>query len=269
MVGNGVTDWRVDTYPPLPVTGSQMDVFPKSLNNNWVNNGCKFLASTNDERTNKPEVCGPIFAQMLMILQNLNIYDLYRGVIGDVSLRAGSHDRYGETIIGGEKKYYKRGHTQQEYAKWLVHILGDSPDAPVLGDQVTDYMNLPETRAAFNIPDSVQPWSDCTNLNYQMQTEGSIWIYPVLRNKYRIMIYSGDTDGCVPTYGTKEWIEELGWEKTQAWRPILTNGQVSGYAENFDGLDFYTVKGVGHMAPQWARKPVTNMMMSWIHNEPI
>jgi len=35
MVGNGVTDWRVDTYPPLPVTGSQMQVFPPSLTQKW------------------------------------------------------------------------------------------------------------------------------------------------------------------------------------------------------------------------------------------
>ena len=102
-----------------------------------------------------------------------------------------------------------------------------------------------------------------------MQVEGSIWIYPVIKDHMRIMIYSGDTDACVPTYGTKQVIQELGWPVTEGWRPIYTDGQVTGYAENFEGLDFYTVRGVGHMAPQWARKPVTNMMMSWIHNEPI
>jgi len=29
-------------------------------------------------------------------------------------------------------------------------------------------------------------------------------------------------------------------------------------------MDFATVHGVGHMAPQWAREPVTTMITNWI-----
>ena len=68
-----------------------------------------------------------------------------------------------------------------------------------------------------------------------------------------MMQYSGDTDAAVPTYGTKMFVEGLGWPMTSAWRPWFTNGQVSGFTESFDGIDFVTIKGVGHMAPQWAR----------------
>lgn len=83
----------------------------------------------------------------------------------------------------------------------------------------------------------------------------------------RILKYSGDTDGAVPTYGTKEWIKMLNWDVLEAWRPWYTNGQVSGYVTRYDGLDFVTVKGVGHMAPQWAREPVQTMILAWAHNE--
>jgi len=205
---------------------------------------------------------------MMKTFNTVNIYDLYRtnSVAG---LRASHEDRIGTTIIDGEERTYKRGHTHAEYTKFLAHLLNETEDPVVLGDAVTDYMNWESTRKAFNIPSEVQAWEDCTNLNYTMQAEGSIWIYPILRNKMKIMIYSGDTDGCVPTYGTKQWIEELGWKTTQGWRPLYTDGQVSGYGQNYEGLDFFTVKGVGHMAPQWARKPVTNMMMAWIHDEPV
>ena len=64
-----------------------------------------------------------------------------------------------------------------------------------------------------------------------------------------IMFYSGDTDGAVPTYGSKEWIKQLDWPVKQEWTPWFTDGQVSGFIEQYDGLDFVTVKGVGHMAP--------------------
>jgi len=44
----------------------------------------------------------------------------------------------------------------------------------------------------------------CSNtLQYHEQHEGSYWIYGVLKNKYRMLFYSGDTDGAVTTYGSK------------------------------------------------------------------
>ena len=158
MVGNGVTDWRVDTYPPLPITGDQFQIFPVSLKNKWYDNGCEFLASTNDVWTNNPLVCEPLFVKMMTYFNTVDIYDMYRPANTSSLLKASDDERHGVTYINGEAKHYKRGHTHAEYTPWMRHLLGDSTDAPVLGDQVTDYMNLPETRAAFNIPDDVQAW---------------------------------------------------------------------------------------------------------------
>ena len=83
----------------------------------------------------------------------------------------------------------------------------------------------------------------------------------------KILFYSGDTDGAVPTYGTRRWIQKLNWDVQEAWRPWFTDGQVSGYIEKYDGLDFVTVHGVGHMAPQWKRKPVLDMLNAFIYDE--
>jgi hypothetical protein len=38
------------------------------------------------------------------------------------------------------------------------------------------------------------------------------------------MFYSGDTDGAVPTYGSKQWIKELNWAVEEEWRPWFTEG---------------------------------------------
>lgn len=81
--------------------------------------------------------------------------------------------------------------------------------------------------------------------------------------------YSGDTDGVLPTYGTKSWIETLKWDKISEYNWWKTNEQVSGFYQKYDGLDFLTVKGVGHMAPQWARAPMNNIVNQWIHQEGI
>lgn len=69
----------------------------------------------------------------------------------------------------------------------------------------------------------------------------------------RIMIYSGDVDGIVPTTGTRMWVEGLGLPVRVPWTPWLSPGpgqlppQVGGYVTEYDGLMFATVRGAGHM----------------------
>ena len=107
---------------------------------------------------------------------------------------------------------YKRGKTVEEYTPWVPHVKGDA----VFGVSLTDYINLPEVRAAMHIPESFnRTWELCRTdrkvWKYKSQTEGSIWTYKILKNKIRILIYSGDTDGAVNTYGTRRWIKTLKW----------------------------------------------------------
>jgi hypothetical protein len=45
---------------------------------------------------------------------------------------------------------------------------------------------------------------------YKVLREGSIWIYRILLaydSSYRILHYSGDSDGAVATRGTRQWIK--------------------------------------------------------------
>jgi len=129
-------------------------------------------------------------------------------------------------------------------------------------------MNQADTRAAFNIPSSVPTWEMCneTTLEYSEQHFASMWIYEVLKDNVRKLFYSGDTDGAVSTYGSKLWIMDLNWQTTKSWAPWYTDEQVSGFAQKYDGLDFVTVKGVGHMAPQWARKACLQMIEAFVNN---
>lgn len=106
---------------------------------------------------------------------------------------------------------------------------------------------------------------------YQAFREGSIWIYHTLLGypKYRIMHYSGDTDGAVATLGTRRWIVQQGWNITNEWRPWTTDGDLSGYLQDYGQFTFATIHGVGHMAPQWKRKDVTTLISKYIHKEEI
>jgi len=152
-----------------------------------------------------------------------------------------------------------------EYTPWMKHL----ESGRIVGDGLTDYINSQAVRTALNIPTDVQAFHLCMGdeLQYHPLAEGSKWIYSVLRRKLKIMFYSGDTDGALPTSGSKAWIQSLHWKKTEDTRQWYTDGQVSGYVEQYDGLDFVTVHGTGHMAPGWKPKQVTTMITAWIHNE--
>jgi len=136
---------------------------------------------------------------------------------------------------------------------------------------MSDYFNNQTVRDALNI-EGHNPWVQCNDTifrNFTRQPEGSIWIYKALKHTdLRMMFFSGDSDGVVPTLGTKNWIRKLSWPTVEDWRPWYADSdQVAGYIERYDRLDFITVKGVGHMSPQWARKEVQTMVNRWLFDE--
>ncbi len=109
---------------------------------------------------------------------------------------------------------------------------------------------------------------------YRAFREGSIWIYHILLGypaRYRLLHYSGDTDGAVATLGTRRWIQAQSWKIAKEWTAWTTDGDLSGYFESYlnGSFTFATVHGVGHMAPQWKRKDVTELVTKFIHNIPL
>ena len=47
----------------------------------------------------------------------------------------------------------------QEYTPWVKHL--ENTNSPILGTFVSDYMNMEETRKAFNIPSDWPVWEEC------------------------------------------------------------------------------------------------------------
>lgn len=61
-----------------------------------------------------------------MMAAGTDIYDLYRKS-NDVALQ--KQERYGETIIDGEVRKYKRGATIRDFTPWMASILGENHPA--------------------------------------------------------------------------------------------------------------------------------------------
>jgi hypothetical protein len=98
-------------------------------------------------------------------------------------------------------------------------------------------------------------------------------LYAELINQYQVLIYSGDTDGCVPYVGTENWTRGLNFTVTSDWHQWF--GQVdethpvhkAGYAVTYDKFQFITVNGAGHMVPQYQPGFALTMFEKFLANE--
>ncbi|EDQ88901.1 uncharacterized protein MONBRDRAFT_37373 [Monosiga brevicollis MX1] len=104
-------------------------------------------------------------------------------------------------------------------------------------------------------------------------------LYKTLAQKYRMLIYSGNVDACVPYWGSEEWTRQLGFPVKEAWRPWTSGsrdepnagnvlaGYVTVYDSNSTDFTFLTVAGAGHLVPQHKPVQALHMLTSFLHNK--
>jgi carboxypeptidase C (cathepsin A) len=179
--------------------------------------------------------------------------------------------------VGNEIKTYKKTASVRDYTPWLFKTEANAEkrlmELPpcTFGEPIIEYFNDPTVRSLLHIPSTVQAWDLCTNgITYNQLTTGSQWVYEKYQGKYKMLFYSGDTDGAVPTYGSLQWIAQLNWAVTDAWRAYMVDDQVGGYVEAYQGgLTFGSVHGAGHMAPQFKRAQTYHLIFNWLNDETI
>jgi len=99
-------------------------------------------------------------------------------------------------------------------------------------------------------------------------------LYSRLIQKYRVLIYSGDVDACVPYWGSEEWTRNLGFKVVKDWHPWnsqYTNGHYGngGYVIDYENdFTFLTIKGAGHMVPTYKPTVALTMISRWIAGTP-
>merc|ERR1712216_254528 len=217
-VGNGVTNWRYDTFPALPATLHGFNMIPTPMFFNFTDNGC-VIAFDGSTMMGPDAICQDLFNQMQNNIVGLNPYDLYKPAA---------------TNHGSKKNKDRHTIKMKEYFPWLKNDDRVFAEA----DLLTRYLNNATVREPLHIPSSVWDWSGCTGrINYTILPEASEWIYYVLKdNGYKLLHYSGDTDGVLPTWGTKQWIETLKWPILSNFTMWKTDDQVSGMYRQYDGL---------------------------------
>lgn len=175
------------------------------------------------------------------------------------------------SVVDGQIKTYKKVWTNQEYTPWAFRkgaakSLKETPPC-VNGQYIIEYLNRADVRAAIHIPSNYPGWDMCTSnpkFNYDTLIVGSQYIWNSLKGKVRMMHFSGDIDGAVPTDGTWNWVQELNRTILEPFRAYHVNGHVAGYIQEYDGMTYATVHGSGHMVPQDKPAESYHLIFNWI-----
>ena len=229
LVGNGATDWDFDVGPSYPQTLYNFNMISKKTYDKYENDECVvyFNGVRNTTGKNATDCEAQMDYLMSDAIDGLNWYDLYRPNDPELS----EEEKWGTTVIGGVEKKYKRGYTMGEYLRFIKRPFSGSDR--VQGAFLHDYLNKEEVQEALHIPKEYNiTYYQCSGevgglyiLNATAETSPSVWIYPILQKAgIRMMFYSGDTDGAVTTYGSKQWINKLDFCVTADWKAWYNEG---------------------------------------------
>jgi len=154
----------------------------------------------------------------------------------------------------------------------------NQPIPCVWSQPVVDFFNSTKVKEQLNILPELRgkSWQACDyeTVRYNESIEGSVGLYPKLRSKYRLLFYSGDNDSIVPTQGTQQWINALGWTITDEWRPYFfknsaTTKQIVGYIEERGNFTLATVHNAGHQAAKNRRREVQALVNAFVNSQKI
>ena len=262
IVGNGVTNWTLDCDPAFINMAFWHGIYGTDLKDKIEAANCTFpnFGSDTDE-------CEALRWDFYSNIMKINPYDVYRECY-----YTNSSDRVGVAQINGEYKTYKKGMTASEYTPYLFknNRNGEVPPC-IYGEGTSVYFNRQDVRDALHIQTD-QPWDICTDrIDYDQGSTDSYHLLPVLKAAgIRMLYFSGNADGSVPTQGTRDWINTLGWDKTGEYRPFYNQDKnVGGYVVDYDGLTFTSIQGVGHMASQWSPEATKYAVYQFIANKTI
>jgi len=194
--------------------------------------------------SNISPACTKDLNEMSIEVGNVNIYDIYDNCINANAEVSAKHSRSWRTI-------------PDAIDLALSNVGG--PVECIDGAAAGAWLNQDAVRTAIHVKSVAQigVWDVCGgNLTYA-QNWGSLlpnYKYQIIPF-IRVLIYNGDVDACVPYNGNEWWTSSLNFTTTRGWTSWQVNGQVAGYVTDYvDNFQFITIKGAGHMVPEY--KPV-------------
>ncbi|KAL0365432.1 UNVERIFIED_CONTAM: Serine carboxypeptidase II-3 [Sesamum angustifolium] len=144
---------------------------------------------------------------------------------------------------------------------------------PCSDEYVFDYLNIPEVQKALhaNVTGIPGPWDTCNDFIFFEWDEAPETVLPVIKDLMgsgiSVWIYSGDTDGRVPVTTSRYSMSKLGTPVKTPWYPWYYQGEVGGYAVEYQNVTFVTIRGAGHFVPSYQPERALTFFSSFLEGK--
>ncbi|KAH9368038.1 hypothetical protein HPB48_019867 [Haemaphysalis longicornis] len=93
----------------------------------------------------------------------------------------------------------------------------------------------------------------------------------LLEKGYRVLVYSGPLDVCVPTTQTEQFLSRMSWSRADRWAHApqkiwrsVDGKKLLGYKKTVDNLSFVVVRNSGHMVPYDQPEAMLELLTAFI-----
>jgi len=265
---------------------------PKKMYNE-VYKQCNFTCGPEIKACDGPysSQCSKLISQMSDKLGEYNIYNIYDtcgsgnmsapaalNLFGAAPSAAAAAEQYTDSSYGTMAQHTVR--LARHELELRAGVSGGPPFSYPCGTggAVNAWMNNEEVRKAIHMPSKKfynTSWP-CRGMQYQGYTHASIDLWPTLIKHFRVVIYNGDVDACVPYNGNEDWTAGLGLAEVESWRPWLVDEVPAGYVTTYAvpgqlsgaNFTFLTIKDAGHMVPGYQPQRATAMLKRFLAGGP-
>jgi cathepsin A (carboxypeptidase C) len=264
MVGNGVFDWALMQQSSVPFLYGHGAISSRLMS--------LIDAACHGDYINTSKDCEKLIQAAETSAAHLNMYDYYRDCFQPKQ----------QPLLTGRLMA-----KQPELLQKVVQAprpphpsvrSSSGENVPCIDSQGgSEYLSKPEVRKALHIHPSLPGWEICSgditytrNMSYQAQT-----LYAIMKDKYKILVYNGDTDMACD-YLADSWAVDsvnVTADPNMDWVPWdvgkLDGQQAAGFVTKYQtgpGMYFVTVKGAGHMVPQWKPQEALEMVDRFLND---
>ncbi|WMV12940.1 hypothetical protein MTR67_006325, partial [Solanum verrucosum] len=140
---------------------------------------------------------------------------------------------------------------------------------PCSADYVDNYLNSAEVQKALNVKDTPYSWDSCNGFifgSWQDSPHSVLTVFQeLMQSGIRVWIYSGDIDHVLSVTTSTYAIDKIKTPVKTPWYPWFFQGEVGGYAVEYQNLTFVTVRGAGHFVPSYQPGRALTMFSSFIN----
>jgi len=216
------------------------------------------LKDCNDFKNVSSQACKQATDEMHKAIGGVNIYDVYEPCVNS-----------GFPPLAGRKQGFSK-RPLLSFEKGVGALEG--PKECINAGAATKYLNLANVREAIHVKSEqdIGKWEICSDKIDYSVTQTSLM--PAYKNmiipNIRVLIFNGDVDACVPFTHNEWWTSNLNMKVSSAWHPWTVDNQVAGYVVEYgSNFQFATVKGSGHMVPQYRPAQAIAMFDRFVNNK--